>query len=88
MALVPQNSVTITGVATARTETVSSSQSNSSAALGLSVCLDTTGAALATEAGLIDPPLGEEIESQSTVSASEATTAPEVHVNRHYWCRK
>ena len=71
MVLVPQSSVTTTAAASAQPETVSSTQSTPSATLSLSDGPTTIDAALAAEAGLIDPP--EETEASSAMPSCDPT---------------
>jgi host cell factor len=69
--------VTTTAAASAQPETVSSTQSTPSATLSISdgpATTDAALAALAAEAGLIDPP--EEAEASSAVPASDSTSIP------------
>ena len=76
--LVPQSSVTTTAAASAQPETVSSTQSTPSATLSLSdgpATTDAALAALAAEAGLIDPP-SEEADSASTVPTIVPAATP------------
>ena len=78
MVLVPQSSVTTTAAASAQPETVSSTQSTPSATLSLSdgpATTDAALAALAAEAGLIDPP-SEEADSASTAPTVVPAATP------------
>lgn len=76
--MVPQSSVTTTAAASAQPETVTSTQSTPSATLSLSdgpATTDAALAALAAEAGLIDPPT-EEADASSATPATEPTAEP------------
>lgn len=78
MVLVPQTSVTTTAATSAQPETVSSTQSTPSATLSLSdgpATTDAALAALAAEAGLLDPPSTEEADAQLATATAVVTAA-------------